>query len=154
MGIVQALNYIPKTIQKLAWGCVKAPGFDDRKSVHISIILTDLRSSNRGSFHAAPGQLLNRFRYIQKWSIRDELFCVTESVYPSNLTNWFLAAPSSSLYGHRFKRCPFDRLHRPCASTWPASTIKKLKRWDCQIPNFSGHLGIISSFFTSLFFHQ
>ncbi|MGC1878498.1 MAG: hypothetical protein WA678_03885 [Rhabdochlamydiaceae bacterium] len=23
-----------------------------------------------------------------------------------------------------------------------ASTIKKLKRWDCQIPNFSGHLGI------------
>jgi len=38
MGIVQALNYIPKTIQKLAWGCVKAPGFDDRKSVHISNI--------------------------------------------------------------------------------------------------------------------
>jgi hypothetical protein len=63
-------------------------------------------------------------------------------LYPSNLKNWFLAAPSSSLYGHRFKRCPFDRLHRPCASTWPASMIKKLKRWDCQIPNFSGYLGI------------
>ncbi len=68
-------------------------------------------------------------------------------LYPSNLKNWFLAAPSSSLYGHRFKRCPFDPLHRPCVSTWPASMIKKLKRWDCQIPNFLSYLGIFSSFF-------
>jgi type II secretory pathway pseudopilin PulG len=63
-------------------------------------------------------------------------------IYPSKLKNWFLAAPSSSLYGDRFKRSPFDPLHRPCVSTWPASMIKKLKRWDCQIPNFSAHLGI------------
>ena len=68
-------------------------------------------------------------------------------LYPSNLKNWFLAAPSSSLYGDRFKRSPFDPLHRPCVSTWPASMLKKLKRWDCQIPNFLSYLGIFSSFF-------
>jgi len=31
-------------------GRAKTPGLNDRKSVHISIILTDLRSFNRGSF--------------------------------------------------------------------------------------------------------
>ena len=36
------------------FGCVKAPGFEDRKPSCIASIQRGLRSSNRGSFHISP----------------------------------------------------------------------------------------------------
>jgi len=36
------------------FGCVKAPGLDDRKASCIELILRALRSFNRGSFHISP----------------------------------------------------------------------------------------------------
>jgi hypothetical protein len=35
------------------FGCVKAPGFNDRKLTCIDLILANLRSLNRGSFHVS-----------------------------------------------------------------------------------------------------
>ncbi len=36
------------------FGCVKAPGLDDRKASCIELILRALRSPSRGSFHISP----------------------------------------------------------------------------------------------------
>jgi hypothetical protein len=46
-------DFIPFRRNKSAFERVKAPGFNDRNWVNIDLILTQLRSLNPGSFHAA-----------------------------------------------------------------------------------------------------
>jgi hypothetical protein len=52
-AILIYLCFIPNVVQKLDFGCAKAPGFDDRKWVHISNIdpfaIVESRELSRGS---------------------------------------------------------------------------------------------------------
>jgi hypothetical protein len=56
-------SLIPNVPQKLALGCVKAPGLRFPQVGPMFQIWTHLRELNRGSFHAVQGQFLRHVRY-------------------------------------------------------------------------------------------
>ncbi len=84
------------------FGCVKAPGRNDRKWVHIGLILTHLRSLLRGSFHArlngknfrgrAQGQSLLKSLFFIFFFLSSSLFARSNVEYSGDILQWALPA--------------------------------------------------------------
>ena len=82
--------------------------------------------------------------------VEENVFKILKISHSSQLKNWFLAISSSSLFEHRLRMVFLMTWVDHVYFMWLISMIKKLKRWVCQIFNFSNDLRII--FFILLFF--
>jgi hypothetical protein len=70
---------IPFRRNKSAFERVKAPGFNDRNWVNIKSILTQLRSLNPGSFHAAQMRIYFSEMVLFKFTI-ERIICQSENL--------------------------------------------------------------------------